>query len=42
MFCAADSLGVFSNRHYATALSHKPDFDIALANMGNAVKDTVR
>lgn len=30
------------NRHYERALSVKPNFDIALANMGNAVKDTVR
>jgi hypothetical protein len=27
---------------YAKAIEYKPDFDVALANMGNAMKDTVR
>lgn len=28
-------------RVYAKAIQAKPDFDVALANMGNAIKDTV-
>ena len=28
-------------RIYARAIQAKPDFDVALANMGNAIKDTV-
>ena len=29
-------------RLYTKAVEHKPDFDIALANLGNAIKDAVR
>ena len=30
------------HRLYTKAVEQKPDFDIALANLGNAIKDIVR